>query len=809
MKAFSRPKTAFCTLLLSSSAVFMTPSYAQTVPSADGTAPGDIDRNPTATTPSAVESQAVPEQAAIGDIIVTAQKRSQSINSVGMAISALGSDQLTAKGISDVADLARVVPGFNFSSSQKGAPIYTLRGVGFYEESLGASPAVSVYVDEVGYAFPIMAKAATMDLERVEVLKGPQGTLFGQNSTGGAINYIAAKPTSTLRAGINAGVARFGRFSTDGFVSGPITNTLGMRVSYAVDQGGAWQRSASRGTKNGDLDVFKVRLLTEWKPTDAFTATLNLNAWRDKSDSLAASLLQVTPQTPSRATPEILNQRPVRERLGLVDWNADRQLDTDQKFYQAALRLEYRFSDAFALTSITNSAHFRQNDFRDTDGSPLAIFGVSQRGRIDSFQQELRAGGTLLEDRLNYVLGGYYANDRTAEDNLYDLSRNTSGRAPVPAGLPALFGTFVPTRQKTENKAVFGNLDFDFSDRLTFHAGARHTWSDTDFNGCMRDIDGNFAGFINVVGRRVNPAFIPVQRGGCVTISTVTRQAGLYVNELDEQNTSWRVGLDFKPIARTLFYGTISKGFKSGSFPNINGTTESSFAPVTQESVLAYELGFKTDFGLRVVQLNGALFYYDYNDKQFRGRVQDPLGVFGAVEALVNVPKSRVQGAELSGTAQPMQGLELGAAVTYLDTKVTSNFANFNPFGAPANFQGEAFPFTPKWAIQGSVDYKRGLSSKLDAFIGANASYRSSTTSAFGRVAPATLYPYALLEVDPYTLIDGQLGVADPAGRWRVTGFARNLLNKYYFTDAFRQIDNVSRHVGEPRTYGVRVNYNF
>lgn len=367
----------------------------------------------------------------------------------------------------------------------------------------------------------------------------------------------------------------------------------------------------------------------------------------------------------------------------------------------------------------------------------------------------------------------------------------------------------MPTRQKTENKAVFGNVDFDLSSQFALHAGARHTWSDTDFNGCMRDIDGNFAGLINFVGRRINPAFTTVQRGGCVTISTATRQAGLFTSSLDEQNTSWRVGLDFKPIARTLFYGTISKGFKSGSYPNINATTEASFAPVTQESVLAYELGFKSDLGLKVIQLNGALFYYDYKDKQFRGRVLDPLGVFGAVEALVNVPKSRVKGAELSGTAQPMRGLELGAGVTYLDTEVTSSFANFNPFGAPANFQGEPFPFTPKWMVQGSIDYKWGLTSALDAFIGANASYRSSTTSAFGRVAPATLYPYSLLDVDAYTLVDGQLGVADSSGRWRVTGFVRNLLNKYYYTDAFRQIDNVARHVGDPRTYGVRVNYNF
>ncbi len=129
---------------------------------------------------------------ASADIVVTANKREQSLRDVGMSISAVGGDQLRSQGITDVKDLVRVVPGLTFAVSQKGAPVYTIRGVGYYEESLAASPAVSVYVDQIGYSFPIEAKAAGLDLERVEVLKGPQGTLYGQSSTGGAINYMAS-----------------------------------------------------------------------------------------------------------------------------------------------------------------------------------------------------------------------------------------------------------------------------------------------------------------------------------------------------------------------------------------------------------------------------------------------------------------------------------------------------------------------------------------------------------------------------------------------------------------------------------------
>lgn len=259
----------------------------------------------------------------------------------------------------------------------------------------------------------------------------------------------------------------------------------------------------------------------------------------------------------------------------------------------------------------------------------------------------------------------------------------------------------------------------------------------------------------------------------------------------------------------TLIYATVSRGFKAGSFPNINATTFASLQPVTQEAVTAYELGIKTDFGTRIAHMDASVFYYDYKDKQFRGRIVDPLGVFGAVEALVNVPKSRVQGAEASLRIEPTDELSLNGAVTYLDTKVTSSFANYNPFGAPANFEGEPFPFTPKWTLQGGFDYTRPVNDRLSGFLAASVSYRTSTTSAFGRTAPATLYPYSLLAVNAYALVDAQAGIKGADDKWQMALWVRNLGNKYYWTDAFRLIDNVSRHVGEPRTYRVRFSYNF
>ncbi|MEA3151667.1 MAG: iron complex outerrane recepter protein, partial [Gammaproteobacteria bacterium] len=160
------------------------------------------------------------------EILVTAQKRSQSINDVGMSITAVTDAQLRDLGVRSVADLSKIEPSFIVSNSPYGAPVYSIRGVGYNEKSLAASPAVSVYVDEIPYAYPALTKGATLDLERVEVLKGPQGTLFGQNATGGAINYIAAKPTDKPEAGYELTYGRFGAVNVNGYVSGPLTDTL-------------------------------------------------------------------------------------------------------------------------------------------------------------------------------------------------------------------------------------------------------------------------------------------------------------------------------------------------------------------------------------------------------------------------------------------------------------------------------------------------------------------------------------------------------------------------------------------------------
>ena len=243
----------------------------------------------------------------ITEVVVTAQKRVQNLNDVGMSVAAVSGQELVARGVTDTADLGKIVAGFRFTPSNNQTPVYTVRGIGLYDSGLSASPTVSVYVDEVPLAFPVMTRAATLDLERVEVLKGPQGTLFGQNSTGGAVNYIAAKPTDKCEAGADLGYARFDKVETSGFVSGPLTDTLRARVALRVVEGGAWQYSLTRPDEQlGAAREIQGRLLLDWQPVDSLKVSTTLTASQDHSDTLGEQLISATPAVPALAAPGLV-----------------------------------------------------------------------------------------------------------------------------------------------------------------------------------------------------------------------------------------------------------------------------------------------------------------------------------------------------------------------------------------------------------------------------------------------------------------------------------------------------------------------
>jgi iron complex outermembrane recepter protein len=741
---------------------------------------------------------------ASGEIVVTARKHEEAINRVPMSIAAVGGRQLSAQGIIRLSDLGRAVPGFTFTTSQVGSPIYTLRGVGFVDISLGGRATVSVYNDQFPIPFTVETLGGNLDLDHVEVLEGPQGTLFGQNSTGGAINLIAAKPTNTFHAGLDASYGNYNATSLTGFVSGPLTDTLSARVAIRHDGMDAWQTSYVTGAHNGVQDLTSGRLLLDWRPTSNLKVEFGLNGYVDRSDSPAAQTIAILGLPTTAVLVPALGTYPLAPHNDTAaDWNPGQSYRRNNQFVQANLRADYDLPNGLTFTSLTSYSHYSENQPVDTDGTNLSLLQQLTLGSISSWYEEDRLSGHI-GPRAYVVLGGDYSSDSVRETNYDDLSQSTEAFTFTPFGL-GLFNDFRDTdNQDSHSWAVFGNVDYSLTDTLKLNGGVRYTQAIDHFNGCSSDTgDGNaasvFGPFWNIIrGSLGLPPNPPIAPGACVTANALFVPQ-LTVSTLDEDNVSWRAGLEWQALPRTLLYANVSQGYKAGGFPDLGATSTSQFTPARQESLLAYEGGFKSTLADGTLQLNGAVFYYDYRDKQVLGSVSDPL--FGRLLKLINIPKSQIIGAEFKATWAPVRGLSLSGNVTYINSEILDNFTNFNPFGVVQNFGGEPFPNTPAWQFQGSASYLWPISEHMDAFAGADVTYKSATNNGLGNV------PF--LAIGAYTLVDLNAGVQSHDGAWRVSAWARNLGDNYYWTGAYIGIDNAIRWTGMPRTFGVSLSYRF
>jgi outer membrane receptor protein involved in Fe transport len=777
---------------------------------------------------------------ALTEIVVTAQKRSENIQDVGMAITAKSGEQLIEQNIVNVADLTRVEPSLQFSQTQSGTPVYTLRGVGYFEQSLSAAPTVSIYQDEVAYPYPVMSRGVLLDPERVEILKGPQGTLYGQNATGGAINFVAAKPTNTFEAGFDDSFGRFDHNFLTAFVSGPLSSTIRARVAFSTENGGAWQRSTTRGDDLGNKDTQIGRILLEWTPNEKLTLGLNLNGWTDHSDSQAGQLEGFRLQAPGNVTPGInltdpasyvpappgsaaynAYPAPIKSVLGqpivtndsrAADWFARVHPQNDESYYQAALRIDYSIVDDLGLTSLTSFQHFREANVVDQGGTEAGEETSVVRGTVKSYAEELRFHGLLDQGKINWLLGFNFSREDTNENDFVSPFISTASYSPLALGLPPFLDFGAVDNNRTITKSIFANIQYKIIDSLGFHAGVRYTKSDQDLAGCsystypsVTTLQNTLSGLLG--GHAPGTGVV----GQCVTLGPPPNFAvGLVTNTLDQSNVPWRVGIDWTPIPNNLFYFTVSKGYKAGSSPAVGASQADQLTPVTQESLLSYEVGSKSEFLDRTLQVNSAVFHYDYTNKQELGRLLDP--IYGALQALLNIPKSTENGAELSVEWRATRGLTLTGAVTYLDSKVTSDFFDTGPYPLGptdlVNFKGEAFPFTPKWSGQLGARYQWDLGSNLTAFIAGDSSYQSRASAAFGSME-ATTYGAPGLEIAPYGLLNLTVGIAPKDRHWHVDVWGKNVTNKYYWNSVNYVSDTVVRQVGMRATFGATIGYRF
>jgi len=780
-----------------------------------------------------------------GDIIVTAQRRAESLNDVGMAVQAVDADTLEALRVTDVRDLTAVAPSFTVSQSYQGVPTYTLRGIGFNTINLSSTSTVGTYVDEVAYAYPIMNTGPVMDLERVEVLKGPQGTLYGRNTTAGLINFITAKPTDSFEGSVQAELGNYQTYNFAGHLSGPLAEGISARIAFRNENSDkGWQVSNTRGERQGEVDKLGIRGSLAIDPGPGTHFDLSVTWWQNKSDTVVGQGIGFTPATnpvtgtsssrffnaPGLAT-YLANNFPTK--ASQADWapyaqrsadigtglGLDGPLAEDNRFWGLKLRWDQDLSDSMKLVSLTSYNDFKRNALSDWSGAPYEILLQNTVGRIKSFAQDLHVEGE--SGPVTWLVGAYYARDRIIDSNRTMLGQNANVGLIRAAGAPLLAspifnsGGYTLTQLsqafrtyedfghiRTTTWSVFANADWELSDQFKLTGGIRYTEDKQRYNGCSRDFNGNMLPNVNVVNRALylqtyGVLAAPITQGQCNTFDPTTGTFGEVRSLLDENNVAWRVALDWSPDTDTLVYASVSRGYKSGTTPINAANLARQNAPVTQEKLTAYELGIKATLADRAVQANLSAFYYDYADKQISTYFADP--IYTALSRLDNVPSSKAYGVEGELILRPARGVSIATNALWLKTRI-NNYNGTNAAGQPQNFDGAEFIYSPKFQGSVTLTYDTPVTDTVSLTGAISGRYQGKSNTIFEDLP--------LYKVKAYGSVNASIGLKDESG-WSVSLWAKNLFNSYYWSAVASNANVVVRFPNPPRTYGLTVGFDF
>ncbi|WP_320838643.1 TonB-dependent receptor [Zhongshania sp.] len=782
------------------------------------------------------------------EVLVQAQRRSQSVNDVPIAVTALSGDQIQNKGISDTRDLHGFVPGLIVSRSAQGAPVYTLRGVGFNDASAFATPTTAVYIDEVNMPYSIMTKGAIMDIRQLEVLKGPQGTMFGRSTTGGAINYYANLPGEEFEAGFNATYSRFETYDVDAYLGGPITENLGYRIAARVlESKEGWQYSnidkiegrepRTLGVK--DQTAFRGTLV--WDMSDEVSWTAAYTEWTDNGDAQAGQPIALIPQS-AFANPENLpgsdvlltetetNNYPLvpqnTNNNRVAEWCTGHESCVDQngvpldfgvneKFQQGSIKVRWDWSPKMTANFLASYAKFTSDDSQFPQGAYYKRHAeVATDIVMEVVDLEFRVSGVNDAETINWLVG---IHSTPMDDTESVLQIYQSGDGTVILSIPgfnqtAVFGTdyFSPADTEFNSIAPYANMDWQFSEEFSLTLGVRYTEEERSYSGCSgaRE-EGNAINLVfqALAARRAletgnQPGVLEPNSGDSENCFSVSEEGdiGPYVETIEENSLSVRSVINWMPNDEYMFYGSLTRGFKSGSFPVFQTADHRQLKAVTQERVDAFELGAKLDFFDNMFHINMAGFYYLYKDKQLLSRFFDE--VYGALPALTNAPKSEVKGFEFDITTSPIEGLFFTAAAAYVVAEVTDFKDAYSTSGEQIDLSGAPFNYTPNLTYTLTAEYVMPVFGSYEMGAGLDHTYTGSTNS--------TLEEHPVYHHRAYDITNARIRFGADDQSWNVSLWGRNIMNSFITNSVDSAVGDFKfRFTGMPQTYGISFNYKY
>jgi iron complex outermembrane recepter protein len=700
----------------------------------------------------------------IDSIIVTARRRSEDLQSTPVSVTVLDSEALTSFQVTRVDDLMRIAPSLTVAPSlgRGSTPQFMIRSQRESTSYLTSDPAVGTYFSEAAQARPVGLGRALFDLESVQVLKGAQGTLFGRNTTGGAILITPRKPSDRLEGYASVGYGSYEAFTGEAVLNLPVSDKFALRAAVSVADRTGYTPNITTNTRDDAESTQSYRVSAQLKPNDDISLLLIADHFRAKSRTIAYVIGAIKPVGelcngdecfinffPGSRDVLAERLRPGNNRTTASGNSGDTYARNTGLTSIATVQLD----DNLSVKNIFSFRKVRSEDDVDFDGLPLDVLSNSEQAESTQYSEELQFQGKAFSDKINYTAGFFYFQESGFRaETLYF------------GGYPILFRTDA----RNISTALYAQADFNLSDSVRVTAGLRKTW---DNRRAEQDYDDGFA---------------PFNDTGNIDYSALT----------------YTLGADWKASDEVFFYAAHRKGYRSGGFAS-SADSALQFVPFRPENVKDYELGMKTQWRVGDLRgrLNVALFYSDYKDVQRTIPVDSPSGIGFATR---NAASATIRGAEIEYVIQPTDSLEISGFYALSRARYTSfktligntviDLSN-NRFGLSPDhmFRIAGQWQTPLHPFGGNVIINADYSWRSDIFF--------TDRNEIGSEQKA--YGIANLNV----VLEG--GESNPVS---FSIFARNLLDKSYnitSTSIYQSFGFRTFIFGEPRTWGVQLKVPF
>lgn len=737
---------------------------------------------------TSVYASAVTAQGVFEEIVVTAQKREENLQDVPVSVTAFSGEAVRELGFENSTDIVAHIANLSFGVpvGEGNTPVFAMRGVGLNDFGDANEGPVAMYIDGVYMGTQVGQTLQLFDLERVEALRGPQGTLYGRNTTGGLLHFISKKPTEEFEA---YGEVTYGSHDTinfEGALSGPLaSDKLLGRVSFRTNNADGYMDNRL-GADGNDRENISVRGQLHFLPADNLDVLLNVHAGDVDQNAAQYAHLGTLSADAAGALPCSTEQAWAGgcfDAQGYRDTDDD-LYETDQNFvgplametFGVNGTINFNLGNGVEFVSITGYEEVKRHYTEDSDASPSPAAGPTHQNVIatfvvdaEQFSQEVRLSGE--HRRLLWQLGAYYFDDTKKSFDGDDVQVLINGFSGITVG---------PNRweQDTSSWAVFGQLDYRLTERLTAVAGVRYTEEDKDFLINAEETIYDFLGTL-IFGSPdpVNfPTFVDTRRS------------------IKEDNVSGKAGLDFRLNDNVLLYAGFSAGFKSGGFNGSYIDTPGQEEPFDKEILYAYEAGIKGDFMNSRLRANASVFYYDYQDMQYQFFPFLGTAFFGNGDA-------EVYGAELELMLTPVENFEAILGLGLLDTKADEGFDT----GLEGqDFTGNELVLSPDVTLNGIFRYFHALGDTGNVSLQVDFNYMSDHYFSIDN-SPFHFH-------DDYSVWNGRIGYKSASERYSISFAVENIFDKEYlnYSVDFTPLLGMAQLMpGRPRWYSVTLGVSF